>query len=106
MDRIVREAERHGGLQAERRRREAHELQLSFSDAIAEAAGRVAADTQAAAIIAFTQSGFTAQLIAKYRPQTPIYAFTPNEQVQRWLCLHWVIEPCMAEYVERTQQMI
>jgi pyruvate kinase len=106
MDRIVREAERHGGLKTVRRRREAHELPLSFSDAIAEAAGQVAAETQAAAIIAFTQSGFTAHLIAKYRPETPIYAFTPNERVQRRLCLHWGIEPCMAEYVERTQQMI
>lgn len=106
MDRIVREAERHGSMRIERRRREEHELPLSFSDAIADAAGQVAADTQAAAIIAFTQSGFTAQLIAKYRPQTPIYAFTPNKRIQRRLCLHWGIEPCLAEYVERTQQMI
>jgi pyruvate kinase len=106
MDRIVRETERHSGPQTKRHLRTRHELPLSFPDAIAEAAGRVANDVQAAAIIAFTQSGFTAQLIAKYRPSTPIYAFTSKERVQRRLCLHWGIRPCLAEYVEHTQQMI
>jgi pyruvate kinase len=105
MNRIVCEAESHGGLHAERRRRD-RSLPLEVPDAIAEAAGRVAFDTQATAIIAFTQSGFTAQLIAKYRPSTRIYAFTSNERVQRRLCLYWGVEPCLAEYVERTSEMI
>ncbi len=106
MDRIVCEAERNVAAQPEQRRRARRVAPLSFSDAIAEAAGQVAADTQAAAIVAFTQSGFSAELIAKSRPQTPAYAFTPNERVQRRLCLNWGIEPRFADYVERTQDMI
>ncbi|MEC8646578.1 MAG: pyruvate kinase [Candidatus Latescibacterota bacterium] len=106
MHRIVSEAERNVAAQPEMRRRARREAVLSFSDAIAEAAGQVAADTKAAAIVAFTQSGFSAKLIARSRPQTRIYAFTPHRRVQRRLCAHWGLEPRHAAYLERTQDMI
>jgi len=106
MHRIVSEAERNVAAQPEKRRRARREAALSFSDAIAEAAGQVAADTKAAAIVAFTQSGFSAKLIARSRPQTRIYAFTPHRRVQRRLCVHWGLEPRYAAYLERTQDMI
>ena len=106
MHRIVSEAERNVAAQPEMRRRARREAALSFSDAIAEAAGQVAADTKAAAIVAFTQSGFSAKLIARSRPQTRIYAFTPHRRVQRRLCAHWGLEPRHAAYLERTQDMI
>ena len=106
MHRIVIEAERNVAAQPEMCRRARRESALSFSDAIAEAAGQVAADTKAAAIVAFTQSGFSAKLIARSRPQTRIYAFTPHRRVQRRLCVHWGLEPRHAAYLERTQDMI
>ncbi len=106
MHRIVSEAERNVAAQPEMRRRARREAAHSFSDAIAEAAGQVAADTKAAAIVAFTQSGFSAKLIARSRPQTRIYAFTPHRRVQRRLCAHWGLEPRHAAYLERTQDMI
>ena len=106
MHRIVIEAERNVAAQPEMRRRARRESALSFSDAIAEAAGQVAADTKAAAIVAFTQSGFSAKLIARSRPQTRIYAFKPHRRVQRRLCVHWGLEPRYAAYLERTQDMI
>jgi len=106
MHRIVSEAERNVAAQPEIRRRARRAAALSFSDAIAEAAGQVAADTNAVAIVAFTQSGFSAKLIARSRPQTPIYAFTPHRRVQRRLCVHWGLEPRHAIYLERTQDMI
>ena len=106
MHRIVSEAERNVAAQPEMRRRARREAALSFSDAIAEAAGQVAADTKAAAIVAFTQSGFSAKLIARSRPQTRIYAFTPHRRVQRLLCVHWGLEPRYAAYLERAQDMI
>ena len=106
MHRIVSEAERNVAAQPEIRRRARRAAALSFSDAIADAAGQVAADTNAVAIVAFTQSGFSAKLIARSRPQTPIYAFTPHRRVQRRLCVHWGLEPRHAIYLERTQDMI
>ena len=105
MDRIMRKAERGLQLSPERRRR-GDELPLSFPDAIAEAAGRVAADTQAAAIVAFTQSGFTARQTSKHRPARPIFAFTTRTHVLRRLCLNWGVSPCYAGFVTYTDEMV
>ncbi|MEW6754422.1 MAG: pyruvate kinase [Candidatus Latescibacterota bacterium] len=92
MDRIVREAESHLTYAPERRRLP-RGVRLSFADAIADAAGRAAAELDAAAIVAFTQSGFTARLISKHRPATPIFAYTPHPHVLRRLCLYWGVTP-------------
>ena len=107
MDRIVREAESELEFTPDhRRRRRAEELPLDFPDAIADAAGRVAVDIQAAAIVAFTQTGFTAQLISKYRPTHPVFAFTSHDRVLCRLCLHWGIYPRRIDFVADTDQMI
>ena len=105
MDRIVREAER-GMRQLPERRRRGDELPLSFPNAIAEAAGRVAVDTQAAAIVAFTQSGFTARLISKHRPPHPIFAFTARTHVLSRLCLYWGGYPHYVEFVADVDEMV
>jgi pyruvate kinase len=54
-----------------------------FSDTISEAACIAAENLGLKAIVAFSQSGFTARLISKYRPWVPIVAFTTFEDVQR-----------------------
>ena len=56
-------------------------------EAIGQAAVRVAETIGAGAILAFTQTGSTAALVAKYRPNLPIYAVTPSPQVRRRLAL-------------------
>ncbi|HEY6874054.1 MAG TPA: pyruvate kinase, partial [Geobacteraceae bacterium] len=61
----------------------------NIAAAVAEAACHAASTLKARAIAVFTQSGSTAALIAKYRPQLPILAFTTVPQVQRRLALHW-----------------
>ena len=62
-------------------------------DAISYAACRIAEQLGAAAILAFTTSGSTAQRVAKYRPQAPILAITPSEVVSRRLALFWGVYP-------------
>jgi len=57
-------------------------------EAIGQAACRVAETIGAGAILAFTQTGSTAALVAKYRPNLPIYAVTPSQQVRRRLALY------------------
>ena len=43
-------------------------------------------DLQAAALVAFTQTGATARRLARARPVTPILAFTPNRSCgTNWL---------------------
>ena len=106
MDRIVREAETHLTFPPQRPHRRAGDPPASFPDATAEAACRAAADVQAAAIVAFTQSGFTARLISKYRPTVPIIAATFHEHVYRRLCLYWGVTPRRTEFVEDTDQLL
>ena len=57
-------------------------------EAIGQAACRVAEMVGAAAILAFTQTGSTAALVAKYRPELPVYAVTPSQSVRRRMALY------------------
>ena len=57
-------------------------------EAIGQAACRVAEAVGAAAILAFTQTGSTAALVAKFRPPVPVYAVTPSYEVRRRMALY------------------
>jgi pyruvate kinase len=70
----------------------------SRTDALARSARYLARDVGASAIVAASESGYTARKAAKYRPGIPIVAATPNERVHRQLALSWGITPVAAEY--------
>lgn len=74
--------------------------------AAAHAAVRAAADISARAIVAFTSSGYTARLVSKFRPATPIIAFTINDRVERQLGLAWGVTPLLIRPIQQTDQMI
>lgn len=69
------------------------ELVGEVSAAIAHAAGRVAAEVRARAIVCATVSGWTARLVAAHRPRVPIVATTPHRDVARRLGLVWGVVP-------------
>ena len=52
-----------------------------------------ARELQMRAIAVFTHTGTTARLISKYRPPAPVYAFTTDPTVGRWLNLLWGVHP-------------
>merc|ERR1719382_281738 len=54
-------------------------------EAVCHAAVQLASDCRATAILALTESGYTARHIAKYKPGVPIVAVTPNPHVRRRL---------------------
>jgi len=81
-------------------------LEGSIPDVIAQAAVQAAHRIQAQAIVAFTQSGATAQLVSKYRPSTPIRAFTPHEAIQRRMALFWGVFPRILRPIPSTDQLI
>ncbi len=60
----------------------------------------------AKAIVAFTQSGFTARLISQDRPEVPIMALTPFSEVQRRLGLYWGVSSRLVRKVETTDEMV
>ncbi len=75
-------------------------------EAISDAAANVARLLKARAIVAFTQSGFSARLISQERPDVPIIALTPFVEVQRRLALCWGVSSRLIGKVNTTEEMI
>lgn len=61
--------------------------------AISNAAIKMAEDTNAKAILAFTHTGYTPKLLAKLKPSVPIIAISDLESTCRRLNLYWDISP-------------
>lgn len=59
------------------------------ADAIGYSACKIAADLGAKAIVTMTRSGYTARLIARYRPEQPILAVSTSRKVADRLALVW-----------------
>ena len=79
---------------------------ISVSDATAHAACLTAKDVNAVAIVTVSESGNTARLLSKYRPEQPIIACVMKEQVQRQLALSWGITPLMMPLAHSTDELI
>jgi pyruvate kinase len=91
MSRIVIEAESNMTEFRQRRRRDRHAL--SVAETICESIAHAAEDLPMGAIAIFTETGNTARMISKYRPQAAIYAFTPNAAVAQRTNLYWGVHP-------------
>ncbi len=77
-----------------------------YADAICDAATLVAAEVGARYLVAFTQSGATAALLAKYRPGSPLIAFTPYSHVRDRLSLHWGVTPLQMAIPDTIDRLI
>jgi pyruvate kinase len=77
----------------------------SVANAISAAACAIVANLSVRAIVAFTMSGSTAELVAHLRPIVPILAFTPSEPVYRRLSLVWGVTPILSDYVDRLDDL-
>lgn len=66
-------------------------------DAIAYAACAAAIKTSAGALIACTETGTSARLVAKYRPQQPLYGVSRKETALRKMALYWGVHPISFE---------
>jgi len=88
MDRIVRDVEDSPEYNEtlEQRVPDADETR---TDALARSARFLARDIDATAIVAASESGYTALKAAKFRPSIPVVASTPDEQVRRRLAVSW-----------------
>ncbi|MGE5558477.1 MAG: pyruvate kinase [Bacillota bacterium] len=78
----------------------------SVEEAISHATCQTALDLGAKAIITSTQSGSTAKMVSKYRPQAPIIATTPNPRVANQLCLVWGVFPLCVPSTHTIDEML
>ena len=70
---------------------------LTVPETICECMAHSAQDLDLAAIAIFTESGNTARLLSKYRPDAPIYALSPFEEVVNRAMLLWGTLPIQCE---------
>ncbi len=78
----------------------------TITDAIGQSVAHTALNLSCNAIITSTESGYTARMIAKYRPKAPIIAVTANEHVLRRLALVWGVYPQQGQKSETTDDML
>src|ERR1700733_12252988 len=104
MARIVVEAESNMGEFTQRRRRDRHGL--SVAETICESIAHAAEDLPMGAIAVFTETGNTARMISKYRPQAAIYAFTHNATVAQRTNLYWGAHPVKCTQALSTDDMV
>ena len=78
----------------------------STARALTKAAVDVAGAVGAASLIPFTETGSSARLIARWRAQEPILAFTPNPRVRSQLALVWGVETFLVPSVMHTDDMV
>ena len=79
---------------------------LSTTEAIGRATVRIAESLGAAAIIASTEGGNTAQMISKYRPKSPIIAVSPHENIVRRLQVNWGVQAITGEGGETSDDVV
>ena len=106
MARIAERAERALSKSPADQRRGERAEPYGFPEATSQAACHAARVLHAKAIVAFTQSGFTARLISEERPDVPILALTPFPEVQRRLGLYWGVVSRLIRKVETTDEMV
>lgn len=73
------------------------------SSSVTLATVKTAYSANAQAIFAFTNSGFTARLLSRFRPEIPIIALTPNRKVYQQLAFNWgviPVDPAQAKNVQ------
>jgi pyruvate kinase len=105
MSKIAERAEKALNYEEKLKRRRRNHIP-NVPNAISLATCNTAMDLKASAIITATQSGHTAKIVSKFRPECPIIAVTPYDKVARKLALNWGVFPIVAERTESTDELI
>ncbi|GIO31367.1 MULTISPECIES: pyruvate kinase [Paenibacillus] len=79
--------------------------ETTVTEAISQSVAISALDLNAKAIISSTESGLTARVVSKYRPQAPIIAVTTKERTLRQLALTWGVTPIQGKTAASTDEM-
>lgn len=80
---------------------------VEIADVVAAAAVHAASKLRASSIVAFSQGGFTARRLARYRPIVPAYVFTTDTAVARRMQLLWGTYPIHLEHeVQHREDLI
>lgn len=76
------------------------------SEAICMSVAEIANKFDVSAIIAFTESGFTAKKMSRYRPECPIIAATPFEKTTKKLAINWGIKAVVCKQMDTREGLL
>lgn len=76
------------------------------SEAICMSVAEIATKFKVTAIIAFTESGFTARKMSRYRPEARIIAATPSTLTTKSLAINWGVQPVLCKNLDSRSGMI
>ncbi len=79
---------------------------IHSTEAIGHATVQIAQEIRADAILTITETGLTARMLAKYRPQAPILAVATQMEQVRALQLYWGVQPLLGPNAETTEEML
>jgi pyruvate kinase len=105
MDAISREAEQSPDFVSAPHTAMVHD-RAPYASAVAHAAVETANRLEIETIVAFTESGTTARLLSKHRPNADVYAFTPHESTYRQMALYGCITPLRTPVHRSTDEML
>jgi pyruvate kinase len=76
------------------------------SNSVALASVKTAYSVRAKGIFCFTNSGFTARLVSRFRPAMPIVALTPHLKIYHQMALNWGVIAAMPAAAKSVQEAI
>lgn len=76
------------------------------TDSITEAVVKTADDVKAKFIIALTETGYTARMISRFKPEQFILALTPNEITRNQLCLSFACKPILIPKIKSFEEVL
>ena len=82
-----------------------HVSDKSVAWAVGRSASWLAKDLDAKAIVAYTNSGFTARSVARFRPEAPVLGLTPNVSTYRQMNIGWGVVPGICGDFEDAEEM-
>ncbi|GLC88310.1 pyruvate kinase [Lysinibacillus piscis] len=82
------------------------EKEANLTEAISQAVAYTSINLGVKAVLAPTESGNTARMIAKYRPGVPIVAVTSSVDAAHALTLVWGVQPIVCQRVTTTDEIL
>ena len=80
--------------------------EANMTEAISQAVAYTSINLGVKAVLAPTESGNTARMIAKYRPGVPIVAISGSVQTTQMLTLVWGVQPLLCGRVQTTDEIL
>lgn len=105
MARIVTESEQQMSMDRQPRSRSG-KAKLSVAETICESMAHATEEVDVSAIAVFTETGSTARMLSKYRPEPPIYALSSVPAVIHRTNLLWGVRPLLCKKLNTTDLMV